>query len=116
MGHNLDIMDGRWAHLRNMLDTYFGSDPSNDDPLQERMGAVKADNTADYVAAVRADIADALRLDDSALQSAYDTELRSYYWPGGDGLTPRAWLAQVTALLALPPDTSRDHRSGLFEQ
>ena len=114
MGSNLDITDGRWAHLRNMLDAYFCSDPSNDDPLKDRMEAVTVYNNADYVAAVRADIADALRLDDSALQDAYEAELRSYYWPGGDGLTPRAWLAQVAALLAGPPDVSRDHRSGLF--
>ncbi len=115
MGHNLDIPGGRWGHLRDMMDAYFGADPSNDDPLQERMEAVKADNSAEYVAAVRVDIADALRLDDSALQDAYESELRSYYWPGGDGSTPRAWLAQVAALLAAPPDASRDHRSGLFD-
>lgn len=97
-----------------MLDAYFASDPSNDDPLPERMEAVKADNDTNYAAAVRADIAAALRLDDAALAAAYDAELRSYYWPGGDGLSVRAWLTQVSQLLAAPPDTSRDHRSGQF--
>ena len=111
---NFDIKDERWAHLKNMLDSYFASDISNGDPLWERMEAVKADNDADYVAAVRADIADMLRHHNDDLHELYDRELRSYYWPGGDGLTPREWLTQVTELLAEAPDASRDHRSGLF--
>lgn len=114
MGHNLDLQAGRWAHLRNMLDAYFASDPFNDDSLLERMEAVKADNAPSYVTAVRTDISEALCLDDSALDHAYAEEMESYYWHSGDGLTPRAWLTQVATLLAMPPDTSRDHRSGLF--
>ena len=114
MGNNLDVRDERWAYLKNMLDSYFASDISNEDPLWERMETVKADNDAAYVEAVRADIADVLRHRNDDLHDLYDRELRSYYWPGGDGLTPREWLTQVSDLLANAPDASRDHRSGLF--
>ena len=114
MGNNLDIKDERWAHLKNMLDSYFSSDIANDDPLWERMETVKADNDAAYVTAVRADIADILRHHNDDLDNLYDTELRTYYWPGGDELTPRQWLSQLAEYLDRVPDTTRDFRSGLF--
>lgn len=114
MGHNLDVGAERWATLKNMLDSYYGSDPLNDDPLTERMEAVKADNDAAYVAAVRADIADVLRHNNDDLESVYDAEFRNYYWPGGDGLTPREFLSDMADLLAMPADLARNHRTGLF--
>ena len=97
-----------------MLGTYFGSDPSNDDPLADRIEAVKADADPAAIAALRDEIADVLRHHDDDLERLFEAEFRTYYWPGGDGLSGRDWLAEIGTLLAAPPDTSRDHRSGLF--
>jgi hypothetical protein len=114
MCDNLEIKDERWGHLKNMVDTYFGSDPSNDQPLWERLETVKADNDTAYIATVLADIADVLRNANDDLDAIYEAELRSYYRPAGDGLTPRQWLTQIAEILAAPPDTNSDHRSGYF--
>jgi CdiI immunity protein len=101
------------AVLRDMLATYFH--PSNDESLEETMERVKADCPRAEVDAILADIADVLRLHDNDIQAAYDSGLlRSYYWPGGDGLTVRQWLELLQKFLMAPPDISRDHRSGAF--
>lgn len=107
-------MPQRWPHLRDMLDSYFFLDPSSGEPLEETMERVKADCPRIEVDAILADIADVLSLNDDDLEAAYDTSLRSYYWPGGDGLTVRQWLQLLQNFLMAPPDTSRDHRSGAF--
>jgi hypothetical protein len=116
MSHNLDPKDVPLGYLKDMVDTYFASDPSNDESLAERMETVKADNGAAYVAAVRADLAKLLSRTDADLEAVCATDLRSYYWPGGDGLTSRQWLSLMAELLATPPDTTRDHRSGSFSE
>jgi hypothetical protein len=107
-----DAEPARWPHLKEMLDSYFYLDPYSEETLEDLLERVKADCPAAEIAAIRADILDLLGLDDQALAAA--AELRSYYWPGGDGLTTRAWLAKIDQLLAAPPDTSRDHRTGAF--
>lgn len=55
-----------------------------------------------------------LSLNADDLEAAYETSLRSSYWPGGDGLTVRQWLQLLQNFLMASPDTSRDHRSGAF--
>jgi hypothetical protein len=105
----------RWPHVRDMLDSYFYHDPSSVEPLEEAMERVKADCLRAEVDAILEDIADLLRHNDDDLEAAYKTDLRSYYWPGGDGLTIRQWLTLIEKFLKAPPDTSRDHRSGAFE-
>ena len=105
-----------WPHLKQMLDSYFYLDPSSDESLEEMMERVKADCPADEVAAIRSDISRLLGLSDAALDAAYQAELQSYYAPEGDGLTPRQWFSRMNELLAAPPDTSRDHRSGAYSR
>jgi len=106
----------RWPHLRSMLDSYFYLDPSSDEPHEETMERVKADCPRAEIDAILAEIADVLRLNDDDLEAAYKAGLQSYYWPGGDGLTVRQWFTMLQQFLSAPPDTSRDHRSGAFEQ
>jgi|GEM_PF-5500978 hypothetical protein len=104
----------RWPSLKEMLDSYFYLDPSSEEPLEDLLERVKADCPATEIGAIRADIADLLARDDPALDAAWVAELRSYYWPGGEGLSTRAWFTQIDRLLGTPPDTSRDHRTGAF--
>ncbi len=104
----------RWPYMKDLLDTYFYLDPSSDESLEDKMERVKADCPAAEVSAIRTDIANLLGLDDLTLHAVFETALNSYYWPGGDGLTTRAWLTKIDRFLAAPPDMSRDHRSGVF--
>jgi hypothetical protein len=114
MGSNFEQGNERWSRLKDMLDSYFYLDPSSEEPLADTIERVKADNPDAYLLGIRADIEDVLRVDDNDLGRLFEGELRSYYDPGGDGLTPRAWLALVADFLAAPRDTTRDHRSGMF--
>jgi len=105
----------RWKNMRGLLASYFYLDPSSVEPLEETMERVKADCPRAEVDAILAELAELLRHNDADLEVIYETDLQSYYWPGGDGLTTRQWLALLERFLKTPPDTSRDHRSGIFE-
>ena len=79
------------------------------------MERVKADCPRAEVDAILSDIADVLRLNDNVIEAAHESGLlRSYYWPGGERLTVCQWLELLQKFPMAPPDTSSDHRSGMY--
>ena len=82
--------------------------------LTEITERIKADAEPGEVETIRREIADFLHSANDDLDAAFDSEFVSYYWPGGDGLTARAWLTQLNTCLAAPSDPNGDHRSGAY--
>ncbi len=104
----------RYPHLQDMLSSYWLPGGGDDEPLAVIAERVKADSPVDEVAAIRRDIAAFSLTTNDTLDEAFDQEFVSYVWPAGGGVSARAWLQELDACLAAPPDTSRDHRSGAW--
>ena len=103
----------RYPHFQEMLSCYW-LPGGVDEPLMELTERIKADAMPGEVETIRREIADFLRSANDDLDAAFDAEFVSYYWPRGDGLTARAWLTQLDACLAAPPEPGGDRRSGAY--